>query len=256
MFLVKSCCEEFLPQNSNTLKIGTLIEYRQTEIEQILDKEEGYFQINFDLQEKYIERELFNFLNYSHLSHLEANINNLSIFDNYDDFIKVTYQGKYVWKNLNRFIFCISKVEDITSAQTIFSNYDKYWYISLFKKNMLVSLIKDALFNEVVHQLSSGIQVFTQPINNISTLRITAHCQDIIYTDRYLYLDNKNLDLNKNTILGIFKDIKYIKPVEFKQECEFRIVFDFYNGNEQLFPIISNIIIKDNISDHIKTHVF
>lgn len=40
MFLVKSCNKEKNVLNINTLKIGTLQEYRKTEQQQILDKEE------------------------------------------------------------------------------------------------------------------------------------------------------------------------------------------------------------------------
>lgn len=45
MFLVKSCSQRYNIPNSKTVKIGTLHEYRETESLQILDKEEGFFDI-------------------------------------------------------------------------------------------------------------------------------------------------------------------------------------------------------------------
>ena len=55
----------------------SLHEYRETESLQILDKEEGFFDILFDIKDKYIETDLFNFLNYSHNSHLSAYVKKL-----------------------------------------------------------------------------------------------------------------------------------------------------------------------------------
>ena len=57
MFLVKSCSQRYNIPNSKTVKIGTLHEYRETESLQILDKEEGFFDILFDIKDKYIETE-------------------------------------------------------------------------------------------------------------------------------------------------------------------------------------------------------
>ena len=99
MFLVKSCSQRYNIPNSKTVKIGTLHEYRETESLQILDKEEGFFDILFDIKDKYIETDLFNFLNYSHNSHLSAYVKKLHFKDNYDNYIRVDYEGKYSWIN-------------------------------------------------------------------------------------------------------------------------------------------------------------
>lgn len=252
MFLVKSCNRKYNVKNSKTIKIGTLHEYRETESLQILDKEEGFFDIFFDLKDKYIETDLFNFLNYSHNSHLSAHIKYLHLKDNYQNYIRVDYDGKYSWINNNRFIFCISKLNSHEESTTIFPDYDDYWYVSFFKKQQLIKLLEVSLFNEVKNRIANREKIFTKQDINVGNLTIKSHSQDIIYSDRSLYLDNQNMDSMKDKIMDIFRDIKYLKPDRFKKEAEFRIVFDFYENQELLTPLVKSIIIPDSISDIIK----
>lgn len=252
MFLVKSCSQRYNIPNSKTVKIGTLHEYRETESLQILDKEEGFFDILFDIKDKYIETDLFNFLNYSHNSHLSAYVKKLHFKDNYDNYIRVDYEGKYSWINNNRFIFCISKLNSHEESTTIFPDYDDYWYISFFKKQKLIKSLEIALFNDVKFRIQNEEKVFTKQDVNINKLTIKSHSQDIIYSDRNLYLDNHNMDSMKDKIMGIFQDIKYLKPDNFKKESEFRIVFDFYEENQLLIPAVKSLIIKENILEIIK----
>jgi archaellin len=252
MFLVKSCSQRYNISNSRTIKIGTLHEYRETESLQILDKEEGFFDIVFDLKNKYIETDLFNCLNNSHNSHLSAYVENLSFKDNYQNYIRVDYQGKYSWINYNRFIFCISKLGSHEESTTIFPDYDDYWYISFFKKQQLIKSLEIALFNDVKNRINNGEKVFTKEDVNVDKLTIKSHSQDIIYSNRSLYLDNHNMDSMKDKIMDIFRDIKYLKPDGFKKESEFRIVFDFYDENQLLIPAVKSLIIKENILEIIK----
>lgn len=252
MFLVKSCTRKNNVKNSRTIKIGTLHEYRETESLQILDKEEGFFDIVFDLKDKYIETDLFNLLNYSHNSHLSAFIEHLSLKDNYQNYIRVDFTGKYSWINNNRFIFCISKLGSHEESTTIFPDYDDYWYISFFKKQQLIKSLEIALFKDVKNRITNGEKVFTKQDVDVGNLTIKSHSQDIIYSDRSLYLDNHNMDSMKDKIMDIFRDIKYLKPDGFRKEAEYRIVFDFYENQELLIPLVKSIIIPDSISNIIK----
>lgn len=252
MYLVKSCSKEFNISNSGTIKIGTLHEYRETESLQILDKEEGFFNIFFDLKDKYIEIDLFNFLNKSHDSYLSAKVHNLSLNGNYQNYIKVSYDAEYSWVNNNRFIFCISKLENHEESRSIFSDYDDYWYISFFKKYQLMKSLESAIFEDVKQRVMNGETVFQKSNIDPNKLTIKSHSQDILYSNRDLYLDNNNIDSKKDELMGLFQDIKYLKPDIFKKEFEFRIIFDFYENQELLIPIVKSLIIKENISQLIK----
>ncbi|WP_151836706.1 hypothetical protein [Acinetobacter johnsonii] len=106
--------------------------------------------------------------------------------------------------------------------------------------------------NEVKNRIANREKIFTKQDINVGNLTIKSHSQDIIYSDRSLYLDNHNMDSMKDKIIDIFRDIKYLKPDRFKKEAEFRIVFDFYENQELLTPLVKSIIIPDSISDIIK----
>ncbi|WP_227678809.1 hypothetical protein [Psychrobacter faecalis] len=176
-------------------------EYRETESLQILDKEEGFFDIIFDIKDKYIETELFNFLNYSHNSYLSAKVNLLSIEGSYQNYTRVTYDAEYRWVNNNCFIFCISKLENHEESRSIFPDYDDYWYISLFKKHQLMKSLENAIFKNVKQRIMDGEKVFQKTNVDPNKLTIKSHSQDILYSNRSLYLDNNNLDSKKTLVL-------------------------------------------------------
>ena len=121
--LVKSCTRKYNVCNSKTLKIGTLHEYRETESEQIADKEEGFL-IFFDIKDKFIDVDLFNHLNNVHNSDLRAYVENLHIKYQQDKYIRIDYRAKYNWVNNNRFIFVylnlmIMKIQKLFSPITM-----------------------------------------------------------------------------------------------------------------------------------------
>lgn len=248
MFLVKSCEKKYNVSQCKTLRIGTLLEYRETESSQIVDKEEGYFELFFDLNDKFIDIDLFNHLNNDHNSNFEANVETLAIGGTSGNSIHVTYHAYYNWSNRNRFIFCISKLDNHESSKTIFPDYDDYWFVSIFKKELFIKALENALFKEVKDKLANGEVIFNKYIEDISKLSIKSHYQEILYKDRDLYLDNDNIDAMHPELMEIFKNIKFIKPDSYKNEYEFRIVFDFYEENLLLNPIIKSIIIPDSIS--------
>lgn len=113
-------------------------------------------------------------------------------------------------------------------------------------------MLEITLFDDVKSRINNGEKIFTKQDVNLGNLTIKSHSQDIIYTDRSLYLDNHNIDSMKDKIMDIFRDIKYLKPDGFKKEAEFRIVFDFYENQELLTPLVKSIIIPDSISAIIK----
>lgn len=252
MFLVKSCNQEYNVKNSKTIKIGTLHEYRETESLQIVDKEEGYLHIYFDLHDKYINVNLFNHLNHVHNSDLKADTKFMGFNGRYLNNINITLDAKYTWMNNNRFIFCISKLENHEESINIFPDYDDYWYISYFKKDMIIKKIEESLFKEVKKLTSSGFKIFNKDSINIENLMVKSYSQDIIYTERELFVNNLNIEESENDLIGIFKNIKYIKPEIYSKEKEFRIVFDFYENDVLLTPIVKSITIPESISDIIR----
>lgn len=218
MHLVKSCSKERNPKRCGTLKIGSLTEYRDSENKEVEDREEGFYRINLDLKNKWISAKLFNHLNGAHNSSLSANIYHLGMNGNYDGGFIVDYQADYSWINLNRLIFCITKVESVDDAKGIFSGYDDSWSISYSKITWMKNAMEKAILEQIKGRVGKGELVFGNNINDPSKLTIRSYSQDIIYQGRDLYLGNSDIDAMSDTLISLFENVKFIKPVSFKKK--------------------------------------
>ncbi|WP_220384321.1 hypothetical protein, partial [Klebsiella pneumoniae] len=79
--------------------------------------------------------------------------------------------------------------------------------------------------------------------NNPSKITVRSYTQDIIYQTRDLYLGNKDIDAMSETLISLFENVKFIKPVEFKKEKEVRFVFDFFYDGDIVFPQVNSLIV-------------
>lgn len=252
MFLVKSCESRFNVCNSNTIKIGTLHEYRETESQQLLDRKEGFYTISFNIQNQLIDINLFNLLQSPQNSDLAIYMKYSRFQGSYKNYMLATHNAQYEWRNHNRFIFCISHLAKHEDATGIFPDYDDYWYIYTFNKKKFTDILKRRFLHEVKQLLIKGQKIFNKDSVNVNNLSIKCYSQEIMYSDRHLYLDNSNIEKHTKDTIGLFKNIKFIKPIDYSHEKELRIVFDFYDGAELLIPIVKDIIIPGSISKIIK----
>lgn len=249
MFLIKSCSSQFNIKKTKDLRIGTLCEYRETEVSQLRDTEEGLFKISFDLKDKFIKNSLFNHLNKSHNNYFKMQAEEIYYQYAIGDDVKIDYKGESKWVNRNCFIFCISKLSDHKESNAIFSNYDDYWFISYFKKEILMQRIAESLLLEIKKKIFNGVKVFFEDIVNPENLSIKSKLQEIVYTDRHIYLNNNNINSMESMLIDLFENIKFIKPKIYEVESELRMVFECYENDKILEPTLKSIIIQDNISD-------
>lgn len=244
MYLVKSCNKKHHPNTSGTIRIGSLTEYRHLENKQVEDREEGFYRINFDLKDKWISIDLFNHLNNSHLSYFRGYVKSLSMKGGDGASVLVDYQANYEWVNLNRFIFCITKVERVEDAQDIFSGYDDNWSVDYKKIAWMKKAMEKNVLQKVKELISSGEIIFGSGYNDPSKVTVRSYTQDIIYQTRDLYLGNKDIDAMSETLISLFENVKFIKPVEFKKEKEVRFVFDFFYDGDIVFPQVNSLIVS------------
>ncbi|EOJ9631677.1 hypothetical protein NVV55_16215 [Enterobacter hormaechei] len=247
MFLVKSCKQEHNLRVCGTLRIGTLQEYRDTYEQQILDKYEGTYLAHMNLSNIHLPIPLINFLFYSHHSHMSGDIKNLSIGKQ-----SAIFPGHLIiercdsiinYSSYNRFIFCISKLDDPNNSKSIFKDYDSMWH---FRYENLISyahIIAFCLFKEISKKLEIGEKIFTKK-TPITDLKVKFKTQEILYTERSCIIDNRMIHTDIDSVVQIFNSIKFIKPKQFEKEKELRIVFDFFDGDELLYPVIKSIIIN------------
>lgn len=252
MFLVKSCESEFNVCNSNTIKIGTLHEYRQTEREQILDKEEGFYTLHIDIINCLMNIDLFHMLQACPNSDVSFYIKSLTHKGWYKNSVYLSFSGEYKWKNHNRFIFCISQVAKHEDSINIFPDYNDYWYIHAFNLKKFKEILKRRLFHEIKQLLHKGQKIFNKEDINIKNLSIRCYSQEIIYSDRNLYLNNSNINMHTKDVVDLFENIKFIKSKDYSHEKELRIVFDFYDGEELLIPVVKDVIIFGSLSKIVK----
>lgn len=255
MFLVKSCKKKDNVLQSKTIKIGTLQEYRKTESLQILDIEEGFYRISIDFQNKAISENFLNLLNSSSNSLMDSYIINLNFYPALLGKVMVSLKAKHTIRNNNRFIFCISKLEDPKESISLFPDYDSYWHMDFQHNDEFIEKLEVIFLEEIKRRIAEGEKIFSKDKINLKKLKIKTHYQEIIYTERALHIDNANLFPMQEKLIGIFNDIKYIKPIDYQKEREFRIVFDFYEGDNLLIPIVEKIIIPFEDLDKIQGEV-
>ena len=243
MYLVKSCKKKYNPLVSQTLRVGSLSEYREIEEDQVVDKEEGFFRIKFDLKKKWIKTDLFNHLNFSHNSDFSARNISLNLMGSDQGYMFIDYTGEYEWANKNRFIFCISKINAHEDSTSIFPDYDDYWFVSLFRQQSIREEMAKSLFSVVKDKIRSGEKLFDHDIDDLSLLEIKSYSQDIAYGHRDLYLGNSDIDRMTDFLVSIFDNIKFIKPERFSPEKEVRFVFDFYYKGILIHPLVKSLVI-------------
>lgn len=247
MYLVKNCHKETNLKTCGTLKIGTLQEYRETFEQQVLDTYEGTFAVNMKLKDMHIYIPFFNFLFGNHHSHLTIPDANFSIGKRSAIFPEHIIVDKFEsiinFNNHNRFIYCLSKVENPSDGFGIFNDYNSLWYFKFDHIIPYAEIISYCLIKHVMNLLNSGAQIFTKT-NKITKLNVKFKIQNIIYSDRNTIIDNKMLYAESQYVVELFKNIVFTKPADFKDEKEVRILFDFFDGDEMLYPSVKYLIIN------------
>ncbi|HBY2235297.1 hypothetical protein [Klebsiella pneumoniae] len=246
MYLVKSCFKKDHVKKRRTLKIGSLIEYRDTELEQIADKEEGTIRINYNLKNFHIPTKLFNFINYYHHSDNSAHINYL-VMEGPSAIIPGAivlndFSGTYSLKNFNRFIFCISLLDNQEDAKGIFPDYDDYWHINANHTKHLAEIIAHELLSTIKIKIASQIKIFEEN-PNAADLSVRWYVKNITYADRVINIGNYEMYTNAQYVVDSLQHTYMIKPKTFAKEKEIRFAFDIYEGNKLLHPLDKSIII-------------
>ncbi|HCT7986772.1 TPA: hypothetical protein OT855_003689 [Serratia liquefaciens] len=259
MILVKSCSKEFNVLESNTIRVGSLLEYRETEKKEILDNEEGFYSMTFDLNNFKMPLSEFNLINTNEEHHGEMNASMIT-FGRFDDKYvhNLTLKADFNFEDLNTFVFCMSLVDSIDEAERIFKDYDDYWFFDYSNLNTFVEDVKMALHTALTAQSKpenpSFLNRIEQPVHiTTDNLEISVIAQEIIYMDRSIIFNNESYTKSSKLCFEILKGKKFIKPISFHKEKEFRLAFECKCNGEPVFPKIKSIVIPINgRSEYIK----
>ena len=255
MYLVKSCFKRDNIWTRRTLKVGTLTEYRDTEEQQIADKEEGIIDLSFDLNHFHMPSPLLNDLNsISHsLSRFELKEVILKPNPLFKNHIYVEkYHATTSLIKFNRYIFCISELDKPDLCKSIFENYDDYWYLPSDRAKFFGDSLSHSIRDEISNKLQSGEEIFTK--NDIAhPLEIRWYCNNIWYTPRKILIDNAKLYKECSDIVYWLREGHMVKPDSFQHEKEMRFIFDIYSNGELLQPLNKPLFVSaENILPLIK----
>lgn len=246
MFFVKSCHHQDNVHRRKTLRIGTLDEYRSTELLQIVDQHEGTFSFELDLHSVHIPREIFNFMNFNHNSFAEFHMHELISRGQSNAILNCMYLRKYrasiKLKNTNRFIFCMSLVDLPDDAKDIFPDYDDAWFFKRSKAILIAHEIGHQLNKEIIRKEKNGVRVFDGEYD-IEKASPSISIQTINYKDRTIHVDNQFFYSNLDEILNAMSGASFIKPKPYSPEKEVRFIFDYHFGGHLLSPAMKSIIV-------------
>ena len=256
MLLAKSCSTRNNIKNG-TLKVGTLFEYRETEIQQIADKEEGYlwFNLKFDGDVK-IPAVYFNTFNrvlrvgktpgIEFPGACQAQFIVMDIVNQDDDSITLRNSHIRVERQaLNSFIFCVSLVRKMADCINIFPNYDDYWYIRDHNAIDFGRAVGRLILEKIKSEHSKG-NFILPPSTNTNNLRILVTPDKITYTPRDIHFNNTNIPTLGELIQNM-QSMAFMKPpVPFAKEKEYRFLYTIISGDTIIPPIQKHIIIDSD----------
>lgn len=247
MYLVKSCFKFDNIFKRQTLKIGSLSEYRQTEEDQIADKEEGTMKHIYNLYDFHMPEILLNALTSYANSESSFHMKRV-VFAGYSPILRhhrylKIYEAETNLINLNRFTFCISKLKHPSFAKDIFKNYNDAWYLPASYATIFTETLAKEVFDEIKRRLKLGEDIFQDPPTS-TNISIRWHVEDIHYTDREIFIDNISLYKNHNFLTKTLWHSYMLKPKTFQKEQEVRFVFDIYCEDKLLIPKEKYLIVN------------
>ena len=245
MYLVKSCFEEFNVFNQKKIKIGTLMEYRNTE-DQIVDTREGTYHLEVKLVNAHLPHTVFNQIFNPQQSIASFAVDSIEI-NGYSpiikgwDFYKVI-KGTVYFTNKNRFIFCISLLDSPGSAESIFKDYNSKWYFNEQTTRLVAYEMAVQIKKEVIKRQREGHSLFLEKFVE-KNIEVRYQVQKIEYSKRHSYLTNEDIYQDPQRLTNIMMGARFIKPASFSHEKEVRFCFDVFEYGEILHPKDTSIII-------------
>lgn len=257
MLLGKSCKKENNVKFSNTIKLGTLFEYRETENQAIADKKEGKLEFNFFFDgEVTISQRVFNTFagglmqigpagGYRFPGRGSARFERLNIVEHGLDTLTLKdSKGVINREALNSFIFCMSHVRRTTECHGMFAGYDDYWYIHERNVDNVGLILGKLLLKQIQESQKNGDHVIPKEID-ASEIKVNTLVGKVIYMDRNLRFTNETIH-GLDEVIDMMRNMSYIKPtVPFQKEKECRYQFIITHNGYMIEPLKKFIILQD-----------
>lgn len=245
-YFVKSCYKKDNVTHSQTLKMGTLQEYRDTIDLQIADAREGHYFMSLELEHVHLNKNFLAYLINNPNNILNAHLKRKSIEKKSFLSEKMIYMEilnvQFEWTHKNRFIFCLSGLDHIEESNRIFKSYDDKWVITRNDIQRAIKCIGEDFYADIKKRIMNGEEIFDENFD-IDDLGINVELKEVIYRDRIGRFNNRDFYIDPKFIYSIHKNIPFTKPRTYSHEKEFRLLIDFYTSKGTLTPKVKYLII-------------
>lgn len=255
MYLGKSCSSQFHVKKSGTLRVGTLYEYRHIESPQIVDGGEGVFEIDLQIKGPVaVECKWFNVINSGivqfgrdedsprYLGSFSAAVHDLDMAGFDGDKVLLNYYSASIRReSLNGFIFCMSLCGTKSELESIFPDYDAYWFIHKDMHLEFGRAVALGIIRKIIESHKAGDFIVDRSID-IDDFSVHVTAEPVIYVDRHVFIDGTS-SISVEEFLSKMRRMHYIKPLNFNQEREFRFHFRIVSKGREFLPVVKNIII-------------
>ena len=258
MLLAKSCMKPFNIKHG-TVKLGTLHEYRETEIKHIADSEEGYLRFHLKLDGTVQLTPIwFNTIaaGCMRIGHEEgvrfpgrtsAHFKKIDIIHNSENSITLKDSEAVIERQaLNSFVFCMSQVRKTRHCIEIFPEYDDYWFITESSAQRFGLAIGKILREAIIAGRTSGNHLMPEqmPIDDFS---INLEIGLVQYVPREIHVNNES-KYKLDEFINNMASIAFTKPpVPFAKEREFRFNYTIVSRGKIIEPIVKFAILDSTL---------
>lgn len=252
MLLGKNCKKKYNVKNG-TIKLGTLDDYRTTEITELRDEKEGTLSFNLNFEgDVVVSTELLNTI-LSGALHLGDNASNIAFPGKfrahlhnfkkiYNDPMFTTLRDTTITiqrESLNSFIFCTSKIKKMSEAVGLFEGYDDCWYLMHNRADQFGKTLGQILLNRIITGHHNGEHIVPKD-TNIETLQIFMQHSEIEYIPREINI-SKNASITVQEFMKKIETMAFVKPDDFSTEREYRFNYTIISNNSIIEPSVKHI---------------
>lgn len=243
-YLRKHCkTEHNISRKCNTIRLGTLYEYREIEDEHLRDEEEGKISITVEFESpRLIPGSLLNKINRLDNIHLDLKGNNCKFTED-----GIITQGLSLDSEVrDAWIFCISQVDEVIPKETS-TNYDSSWEFPILHAGRFALMIREMLCRQITNE--NLIESVGEPFISNPGMRWTMASMHapVDYGGRVVKISD-NTALDDRFIFDLCNSVYFRKPEKFKDEKEYRFVFHEHIPEVSVKKKIPFIISIDDVN--------
>lgn len=258
MLLAKSCMKPYNIKHG-TVKLGTLHEYRETEIKHIADSEEGYLKFHLKLDGTVqLPPKWFNTIAAGCMQlgdeegirfpgRTSAQFLRVDATHNPDNTITLIDSEATIQREaFNGFVFCMSQVRKTRDCVDIFPEYDDYWFVTEASAKKFGFTLGAILREAIISGRASGNHLVPENMD-IGDFSVNVQMGLVKYVPREIHVT----DASKYKLQEFIKNMLNIAftkpPIPFAKECEFRFNYIILSKGKIVEPIVKYAILDSTL---------